>query len=93
LSQATKDKSYIEYKKYDIIEVTKNRFFPVLSLEMVIRDGLLKFKESQEYIKSEMRSYLRSLIQTFNYMQHPKTCKVNLEKNYDPQEREEVMRD
>ena len=29
-----------------------------------------------------MKNYMRSLMQTFNYMQHPKNLKVNIDKAY-----------
>ena len=79
-----KDQKELIFKKPEFLTLITNKYFPILNLEIIISEDVLKFKETTDFIKIEMKNYMRSLIQTFNYIQHPKNLKINIDKTYSP---------
>jgi hypothetical protein len=68
LKESLKDQKELTFKKPELLNIIENKFFPILNLEIIIQDDILKFKETTDFIKIEMKNYMRSLMQTFNYM-------------------------
>jgi len=63
-----KDQKELTFKKPEFLTLITNKYFPILNLEIIISEDVLKFKETTDFIKIEMKNYMRSLIQTFNYI-------------------------
>lgn len=56
-------------------------FFPIFSLEMVLEEDTLKFRETAEFVKGEFRNLVRNLVVCFNNILHPRVCKVQIDVN------------
>lgn len=55
---------------------------PILQIDMIIEGDCLKFKESEDAIKSEFMEYFRGIVTAFDKFTHPRYCKL-IEEDYE----------
>ena len=68
-----------ELKNLEIMEYQKH-LYPIIKIEMIIDEDELAFKETEEFIRTEILSYLRNIVQSFDDLLHPAYTKVIIEK-------------
>ena len=59
LKDALKELKTLELRRPDFFNLIEGKFYPILNMEIIIQDDALKFKETMEFLKIEMRNYLR----------------------------------
>ena len=58
----------------------QKHLYPIIKIEMIIDEDDLAFKESEEFIRTEILTYLRNIVQSFDDFLHPAYSKVIIEK-------------
>jgi len=52
--------------------------FPILRIDMIFEEGALKFKETEDYIKSEVGSLYKGIVEALDGLLHPEYTKIEV---------------
>lgn len=54
----------------------QDELYPILSISLVLEEESVRFKETPETIKGELKKLLLEIVASFDSFMHPKACRV-----------------